>query len=224
VSSEPQDCEPSSIRRVAYSDQDDTVRQEQFDSVLNAFRRLVEAAADTGRDWKLVDALLQTMVELVLETQGDLFISTGVQSSEPSTFADGATPSAEPTAAPKLRLRPEYRLRFEAVIDSWSDDEAARFLAIGTRQIRRRAKQGSLYFFVVNRKRRYPVWQFNNRRGVLGDVAQVGRALPDSWTPQRVYAFMTTRSPDLKMITPAQWMLLHRNPDQIVSVIAKSEG
>ncbi len=220
MNSDPQEREPSSRRKGESTPGDhDAVTQEELDSVLEAFRRLVQAAADSGRDWKLVDAILRTMIELVLETEGDLFISAKTPASATSTTSNvRATPTVSP-AEPVLRLRPEYRLRLEAVIDSWSDDETADFLMIGARQVRRRAQNGTLYYFLVNRKRRYPVWQFDRSCGVLQGVAQVGRALPGSWSTERVYAFMTSRSPALNQITPAQWLLLKRDTKPIVTAI-----
>lgn len=193
---------------------------EGVDSTLDAFRRLAQTAADTGRDWKLVDALLQTTIELVLETEGDLFITNDPQVSEMAISGDAEPSHAEAGAEPRLRLRPEYRLRLEAVIDSWSDDETAGFLMISPRQVQRRAKQGTLYYFLVNRKRRYPLWQFDRFCGVLEGISQLGQAFPDSWPAERVYAFMTTQSPALKSVTPAQWLLMKRDPGQITSAIA----
>lgn len=226
MNSDPQGRKPAARRRggksPAHGDEGADISQEGLDSVLDSFKRLVQAAADTGRDWKLVDALLQTMIELVLETRGDLFASTEAQASEPSRINDAEAPHAGTSAQPRLRLRAEYRLRLAAVIDSWSDDETADFLLIGARQVRRRAQQGTLYYFRVNRKRRYPVWQFDTFCGVVGGVAEVGRAFPDSWPPERVYAFMTTRSPVLNLVTPAQWLLLKRDPNRIVVAITNS--
>lgn len=204
-------------KTVGESNLEDGRRQQEFDSVVDSLRELVQAAADTGRDWKLIDALVRTMIDLVLETDGDLFTSTG--SSNDTNAAADPKGSAAATEAPRLRLRTEYRLRLEAVIDSWSDDETADFLMIGTRQVRRRAEQGKLYFFLVNRKRRYPVWQFDQPCGVVEGVAHVGRALPPSWPVERVYAFMTTRSARLQQVTPAQWMLMKRDIGAIVASI-----
>lgn len=179
----------------------------------------MQVAADTGRDWKLIDALLRTMIELVVQTQGDLFESEGTRDDEPSANAESTAFPDETTVGPRLRLRPEYRLRLEAVIDSWSDDETADFLGIGLRQVRRRAQQGTLFHFEVNKKRRYPVWQFDQFCGVLDGVKELGRAVPDSWETERVYAFMTTRSPALNLLTPAQLLLMKLNPDSIVEAI-----
>ncbi|WP_394194119.1 hypothetical protein [Microbacterium foliorum] len=218
-----QEGEPSSHRRRQRTPSHrDAVSQDELDSVLEAFRRLVRAAADTGRDWKLVEVVLRTMIELVLQTQGDLFTSAERSVPQTSTTAEETAHPAEKAAEPALRLRPEYRLRLETIIDSWSDDETANFLLIGLRQIRRRAQQGTLYYFVVNEKRRYPVWQFDRFCGVLDGVEQVGRAFPDSWSAERVYAFMTTRSLALGLVTPGQWLLLKRDPGPIVAAIVGS--
>lgn len=203
------------------SDEGDAVSQEDFDSVLDEFRRLVQVAADTGRDWKLIDALLQTIVKLVRETRGDVFETSGVWASQPGTKSgEEASPVNE--AKPRRRLRPEYRLRLEAVIDSWSDDETADYLLIGLRQVQRRARAGELYYFLVNRKRRYPIWQFDRFCGVLGGVADVGRAIPESWSHERVYEFRTTRSTVLKLVTPAQWLLMKQEPESIMEAIAQT--
>lgn len=197
----------------------DAISQDEIDSALEAFRRLVQVAAATGRDWKFVDALLHTMVDLVLQTHGDLFVSAETPSETSAADIATAAPAETPTE-PRLRVRPEYRLRLEAVIDSWSDDETADFLRIGARQVRRRAQHGALYYFVVNRKRRYPVWQFDRVCGVLEGVAQVGMALPRSWSAERVYTFMTSQDPALALVTPVQWLFLKRDPNSIVAAIA----
>lgn len=201
----------------------DSVSQEDLDSVLSAFSRLVQAAADTGRDWKLVEALLQTIVELVLESRGDVFDASEAQEeSAPRTKSSVDSSSTEEADKRRLRLRPAYRLRLEAIIDSWSDDETADYLLIGLRQVQRRAREGELYYFLVNRKRRYPVWQFDRFCGVLGGVAEVAREIPESWSHERVYEFMTTRSTVLKLVTPAQWLLMKQDPESIIEAIAQT--
>ncbi|MBT2486732.1 MULTISPECIES: hypothetical protein [unclassified Microbacterium] len=205
----------------AQHDESAEATQEDFNAVLDSFRRLVQAASDSGRDWKLIDALLHTMVDMVSETQGDLFESSDAQASVLS--ADAVTESlSEAAGEARVRLRPEYRLRLEAVIDSWSDDEAADFLMVTLRQVRRRAQQGALYYFVANRKRRYPVWQFDRFCSVVGGVAVLRKELPESWSASRVYEFMTTRSSVLGMVAPAQWLLMKRDPHQIAAAIASS--
>ncbi|MGW9156111.1 hypothetical protein [Microbacterium sp. NPDC055665] len=199
------------------------VSQDEVNSVLEALRRLVEAASDSGRDWKLIDALLQTMIELVLETEGDVLVPAEPQDYEPIKGADAKPSSGGSNAQLPRRLRPEYRLRIEAVVDSWSDDETADFLMIGLRQVQRRARRGTLYYFLVNRKRRFPVWQFDRSCGVLAGVAQVGQALPPSWPVEQVYGFMTTQNPSLKLVTPTQWLLMRRDPESILTAIADAQ-
>lgn len=221
MQSDPQGDETTARQHPSESsarhDGGDAVSHEDFDSVLDEFRRLVQVAADTGRDWKLIDALLQAIVQLVHETRGDVFDTSEVRASAPSTKSNMESSSNEEAGKPRLRYA--YRLRLEAVIDSWSDDETADYLLIGLRQVQRRTRAGELYYFLVNRKRRYPVWQFDRFCGVLGGVADVGRAIPGSWPPERVYEFMTTRSSALELVTPAQWLLMKRAPGAIVTAI-----
>jgi len=200
--------------------QDQDQDQEGIEAVLESFTRLVQAAAEAGRDWKLVDALLHTMVDLVLETSGDLFAPPETSVAEALTDSESAAAQTIAPGRSNRRLRVEYRLRLEAVIDSWSDDETADFLMIGLRQVRRRAQQGSLYYFLVNRKRRYPVWQFDRFCTVVEGIAVVGQAFPKSWPADRVYAFMTDPSLELRHLTPAQWLLGHRDPHRVAAVIA----
>lgn len=220
MNSKPQDPELSPRPAEASTPQHDNVgdMQEELESVLDAFRRLVQAAADTGRDWKLVDALLRTTIELALRPQEELFVST-VATQEASSTKEATPSGAKTVDAPQLRLRPEHRLRIESIIDSWSDDETADFLMIGPRQVQRRARQGKLYYFLVHGKRRFPVWQFDRACSVLVGAASVGHALPESWSAGRVYEFMTTRSPNLKLVTPAQWLLMKRDPASILAAI-----
>lgn len=185
---------------------------------------LFQVAASQGRDWKLIDALLRTMIEFVVETQGDVFTRTDKIGAAAASELDAAESqsSGRTTAYPGRRLRPEFRDRIEAVIDSWSDDETADYLQIGLRQVRRRAQQGSLYYFCLGRKRRYPVWQFDRYFGVLPGLGDVVRAIPRSWRPEQVYGFMTGRQPDLGSMTPAQWLLGKNDAARIASVAQKT--
>lgn len=82
------------------------------------------------------------------------------------------------------------------MIDSWSDDETADHLLVGLRQVRRLAQRGELVFFLVNRKRRYPVWQFG-ASPYLGeclplDAGNTRRVAPG--TPPRVHNHLHTRA------------------------------
>ncbi|MEW2011505.1 hypothetical protein AB0300_18775 [Microbacterium sp. NPDC078814] len=197
----------------------DETFDEDFRSTLDSLRRLVQVAGDTGRDWKLVDALLRTMIELVLETAGDLFVATEQLATEPVDATEAESYCDDGSVESRLGLRPEYGLRLEAVIDSWSDDETADFLMIGLRQVQRLARRGKLYYFLVDRRRRYPIWQFDRSCGVLGGVAQVAQAIPHSWSAWHVYEFMTTRHSLLSLATPAQWLLMNHDPESIVAAI-----
>lgn len=183
--------------------------------VVAGFERLVQVVIDSNRDGKLIAALLHTMVEFVQERGADVLVPD-------EQSPDDAPASAQRTASSRVqgrgRLRPEYRLRIEAIIDSWSDDETADFLQVGARHVRRRAQQGTLYFFLVGRRRRFPMWQFENYHRVLPGAALVGRGLPPEWAPERIYVFMTTLNRDLGSRAPIQWLLLNRPPETIIRI------
>ncbi|WP_372983789.1 helix-turn-helix domain-containing protein [Microbacterium sp.] len=174
----------------------------------SSLQRLFDAGAQQGRDWKLIEALLITMTEMVSERGEDVL-----------------TPVS--TEQPERRLRPEFRARIEAVVDSLSDDEAAAFLGAGTRQLRRRAQRGELCFFPVGNRRRYPAWQFDERLGLLPHVNDVIVAIPSTWTPQMTNAFMTTLEAGLKIegehITPRTWLAIGLDPVAVVEMIRNDD-
>lgn len=67
------------------------------------------------------------------------------------------------TPAGLARQLSDFRKCITPVIESWSDDEAADLLGIGVRQLRRRAQRGTLSYFRVHGKRRYPWGQFKTQ-------------------------------------------------------------
>lgn len=174
----------------------------------SSLQGLFDAAVEHGRDWKLIDALLITMTEMVSERGEDVL-----------------TPIS--TERPERRLRPEFRARIEAVVDSLSDDEAADFLGVGTRQLRRRAQSGGLCFFPVGNRRRYPAWQFDERLGLLPNVNEVIAAIPATWSPHRTNAFMSTLEAGLTIrgepITPRTWLAIRLGPAAVIEVIQNDE-
>lgn len=178
--------------------------QVDADTVSKSLDHLVETAAEQGRDWKLVSALLTTMTAFIAERGADVLA--------PSDPED-----------PSRRLRPEFRARIEAVVDSLSDDETAAFLEIGTRQVRRRAHEGALYFFTVGKRRRYPAWQFDELFGVLPGLRDILRAVPEDWTPERLQRFMAGFDAALtiagKPIEPRTWLVVGLDPMEIVNLI-----
>lgn len=113
----------------------------------------------------------------------------------------------------------KVRERIRCVVDSWSDDETADYLRIGLRHVRRLAQGGTLYYFLVGKKRRYPVWQFGGSRGTLMGTKHLAAMFPKSWRPEDVYGFMTTHTSQLGSATPAQWLLLNRDLSQVARLI-----
>lgn len=182
--------------------------QVDADTVSKSLQLLLDTAAEQGRDWKLVSALLITMTAFIGERGADVL----------------APPDSENS---RRRLRPELRARIEAVVDSLSDDEAADFLGIGTRQLRRRAQRGGLSFFPVGNRRRYPAWQFDERLGLLPHLNDVIAAIPSTWTPQMTNAFMTTLEAGLQIqgenITPRTWLAIGLDPVAVVEMIRNDD-
>lgn len=174
------------------------------ETVSRSLQALIKTAAEQGRDYKLIDAIFLTLTAVIAESGEDVLASYDSTSS-------------------MRRLRPEYRARIEAVIDSLSDDEVADFLSIGTRQVRRRAQMNELYFFVVGKRRRYPAWQFDERLGTLPGLRGVVQEIPTDWGPERVRSFMTTLAPGLKVrgepITPQTWLIVGLDPLRIAELI-----
>ncbi len=120
-------------------------------------------------------------------------------------------------------MRPEIKAHIIAIIDSFSDDETADFLGIGTRQVRRRAQQGGLHFFVVGKKRRYGTWQFHERLGVLPGLQEIIPSIPVEWSPERVHEFMTTLESGLNIhghrVAPRTWLAAKGNPATVAKLI-----
>ncbi|CAH0123714.1 hypothetical protein SRABI98_00029 [Microbacterium sp. Bi98] len=197
-------------------------RAEAVDHLIEPFNLLVEAAVATHRDWKLVAALLEVTVELLSKHPVDLFQPTE-QPQDALPRRDGSRDSEGASASQKQRLNQPYRDRIEAVIDSWSDDETAWHLRVGLRQIRRRAQRGELYYFEIARKRRFPIWQFNDPCGVLPRPSDIARSAPRGWRPEHLYRFMTAPHPDLefddRLLSPSQWLRLGLPSERITFLI-----
>ncbi len=179
------------------------------DTAKAALERLIGTAAAHGRDWKLVKSLVLTIAGFISEKGADVLFD--------------ASP-----AHPAGRMRPEYRAQVEAIIDSFSDDEAAYFLDISLRHVRRLAQNKHLHFFKVGRMRRYPTWQFDERTGVLPGLHDVVMAVPSAWEPARSYAFMATHEAGLMIhgepISPHTWLAIGLDPATVVSLIEESEA
>lgn len=220
---------------------------ERRDMILARLRELADVLTAGGRDAKLFNALVVTLAELLTEHDGHLLVDDTPDPKHPSPPSDdqtapladedatpgeddkaagdpGDTDSEEEVESPRRRLRPEVRARWEAVMDSHSDDEAALRLGVLVRQLRRRAHRGTLVFFTVGGKRRYPMWQFAGDTTLPG-LAAIARALPDSWDPAQVQAVMTTPHPDLLAIdapgplAPVEWLWYGGDPHTITTIL-----
>jgi len=169
-------------------------------AVDEALDGLVRAALSGGRDLKLVSAMLRTVSNFLLEHGADAAVGG-------SSERNGG----EPDHHDEMAASPALRSRLRAVIRSLSDDETGRLLAVGARQVQRRARSGSLYFFQVSQKRRFPCWQFLSTFAVPPGLRLVAQVLPRDWPPEAVDAFMTTKHPQLLIggvpHSPVQWLV-----------------
>lgn len=203
------------------------IREDDTAAVADALTQLIRAARTRSRDPKLVSALLRAMAEFLQEQGADAAISTSTNTSATSDSADQAKDGTIGRNT-GMSMSPALRARVQAVIASLSDDEAARNLGIGTRQVRRRAVAGSLYFFRVGRRRRFPCWQFVGERLVLPGLRSVGPAVPRYWPPEVVHAFMTTAHPILQgpggSTSPVQWLVSGGEPAVVASVLSSVRG
>ena len=182
------------------------------ETVSRSLQLLIETAAEQGRDWKLIDALLITLTAFIADRGTDVLAPCGPKD-------------------PRRRLRPEYRAQIDAVVDSLSDDEAACVLGIGARQVRRRAHDRTLYCFAVGKKRRYPAWQFDERLGVVPGLREVAQAIPKDWPGEQAQRFMTTLEAALELhgepVTPRTWLIVGLDPTRVAELVreeARKDG
>lgn len=186
--------------------------------VTRGVNNLVAAASRLNRDWKLVDALIRTIADFIEELQGRVYADDGTTAKPSRDRLDG--PPTEP-ASTEREVSPVFKARVAAVIDSLSDDEAAWFLKVGLRQVQRRAQHRNLYFFRLGPRRRYPLWQFGNRK-ILPGAPAVVREIPSDWRPERVHRFMTTfecLDLDGELLTPAEWLFIGEDPSKIIELM-----
>ena len=98
-------------------------------------------------------------------------------------------------------------------------------LGIGTRQLRRRAQHGALYFFRVGKRRRYAAWQFDSGLGILPELHEVVQGIPETWPPARVQQFVTGTETALRvgdeLLTPRTWLLIGLDATSVVALIPK---
>ncbi|WP_285035871.1 helix-turn-helix domain-containing protein [Plantibacter sp. ME-Dv--P-095] len=183
-------------------------------STWSSLNRLIEAAARTGRDWKLVDAVLQTITDFIREPLGN-----GPVPEQQLVGGDVCSTNS---------VTPAWKPRLEAVVDSFSDDEASRCLDVGLRHLRRLAQYGRICSFKVGKRRRYPMWQFADRTGLLPGVPVVVAAIPKNWSPETTHAFMTTPALGLvrgvEQLSPIEWLRAVGDPSMVVVQMQKQSG
>ncbi len=195
--------------------------------IAQALGDLMQAAQSRGRDTKLVSAMLRAMGDFVASGRDALVLIDA----QDSTLGPLEPADAEVAASTRDRrpatMSADLREVLSAVIGSLSDDETARYLGVGVRQVRRRAQEGSLYYFHVGRRRRYPCWQFGKDQSALPGIRIVAPAIPLSWPPQRVAKFMQTPHSRLELAgalrSPAEWLMTGGGAEQVTMLLAEEQ-
>lgn len=194
------------------------------EEVSEAFRRLNKAAASGGRDHKLVLALLQASLGLLNQAGAGVFESGDVEEGGALQAAsrEKRTSSSRPT--PSLATKS----RLGAIVDSWSDDETAWFLGVGLRQVRRRSGEGTLFYFTIAGRRRYPIWQFSTQRRTLPGVHELFAWIPGTWAPEQSQRFMTSFDAGLRCrgepMSPVDWLALGLGSRHVVDLLREASG
>lgn len=95
----------------------------------------------------------------------------------------------------------------------------AALLKVTPATVRRAAREGTLYSIKTppSGHRLFPTWQFHHGRAMPGLRAVMG-ALPHSYHPLEIEAFMTERSQELRGMSPAMWLAEDGNVDDVVAV------
>lgn len=197
-------------------------------SISEALGDLIQAARSRGRDMKLVSALLRSMADFMLEHGADAAITTSTDTDDESAGRHEEASNAAAAGHPRASISPALRSRLHAVIDSLSDDETARVLGTGTRQVRRRALAGGLYFFQAGRKRRYPCWQFIGGEHALPGLQFLTPGIPRDWPPEAVHAFMAAKHPRLLLqgapSSPVEWLARGGEPSTVRRLLDAEHG
>lgn len=194
------------------------------DGIAQALGELMQAAQSQGRDTKLVSAMLRAIGDFIASGREPLVLIDAQDSTGLLEPADAAVAASTRDRRPAT-MSPALRDVLSAVIGSLSDDEAARYLGVGVRQVRRRALEGTLYYFHVGRRRRYPCWQFEAGQSTLAGIRIVVPAIPLSWPPERVAEFMQTPHPRLELdgvlMSPAEWLMNGCSAEKVTKLLGE---
>lgn len=188
---------------------------------------LMEAVQASGGGDDLVVAILNETALLLKKRQprGGALSDEQVQFLiESGAFTAEEFAETEASVARGDLAEEEQQTRLGAVLASLSADEVAEKLRIDASRVRHRQAKGSLYAFMVGRKRRYPTWQFtdNPAQPVLPGLASVVTAFQDKH-PASIQGFMSTPQASLlvdgKRMTPPEWLLHGGEPQAVVNIL-----
>lgn len=151
--------------------------------------------------------------------------SSGVTVAEQNVLRDGGLRFER---TPGRDLVAEGAVRFAALVEcSLTADEAGRRLKVTPGRVHQLISEGSLYSFRLENKRLLPGFQLR-QRGLIPNIGQVNRLLPQSMHPLGILSWYETPDPDLAvgdesdtLLSPLEWLVTGRDVER-VKTLARS--
>lgn len=103
--------------------------------------------------------------------------------------------------------------------------QVAAMAGVSESRVRHWVADGALVSVRVGQRRRFPRFQFGPDGRPLPGLAAVLAAVPQSWPPAHVAAFMTTEQPELGLdgsgrpTTPARWLAAGGDPTAVTALL-----
>lgn len=198
------------------------------DVVRQSVDDFLEIAQAVGADAELVSVMLTESADLLrtptprsralTEEQAAFLVASGTMTIEQLRDSEDRIARGE-------LAEMERKTRLESVTRSLSSAQVAQRLGIDESSVRHRVRAGSLYSFLIGRKRRFPAWQFSDtaENGLLTDLPALVRGIPLDMHPSTVEGFMTTTQDDLVVgeaaVTPVEWLELAHEVDAVIGIL-----
>lgn len=106
--------------------------------------------------------------------------------------------------------------------------EAAARLDVNDSRVRQRLAERALYGLKVDDEWRLPLFQFEEKGGLVPNIERVIPRLSDSLSAIAVFHWFTSPNPDLaaketheKAVSPIAWLRLGLDPDEVVELAAQ---
>jgi hypothetical protein len=110
--------------------------------------------------------------------------------------------------------------------ESLTTEQVRELWPISRQALHKRAQAGTLLGLPAGRTTLYPRWQFDARgalRPSVGEIVRVFRErLGDEFDPRIVASWATTRQPELRGETPADWLAGDLDPHPVVQAAVRA--